>query len=407
MEAFECRWNCYLYHRFGNLYLFRIMNTTLIKNITRTYKEKFSQTPIVISSPGRINLIGEHTDYNEGFVFPAAIDKGIVAAIGKSESSMCNVYALDVQEQYEFVLYDIKPIPNGNWRNYVIGVVAEIQKKGILVLPFNVVFAGDIPKGAGLSSSAALENSIVFGLNELFNLNLTKHEMISISQKAEHHYVGVRCGIMDQFASMFGQENHALMLDCRTQKSIPYRIDFKEFGIMLINTNVSHNLVDAEYNDRRQVCEKVASQLNVPFLRDASESDLKQIEHQISSIDYQKALYIIQENKRVLKAARMIETHDLKELGNLLFEAHHGAQHQFKISCPELDFLVEQAKSNPNVIGARMMGGGFGGCTINIVHQDAMKSYADDVFEKYYKKYGKQCSIYHINLSKGTHVIPA
>ena len=381
------------------------MNKTLIKSITRTYEEKFSQTPIVISSPGRINLIGEHTDYNEGFVFPAAIDKGIVAAIGKSDSSICTAFALDAQENYKFSLDAIQPIPNGNWRNYVIGVVAEIQKKGVEVRPFNVVFAGDIPKGAGLSSSAALENSIVFGLNELFNLNLSKHEMILISQKAEHHYVGVRCGIMDQYASMFGEENQALLLDCRTQEAIPHRIDFKDYGIVLINTNVSHNLVDAEYNDRREVCEKVAALLKVPFLRDATEELLKEVEFQISPIEYLKALYIIQENKRVVKAAQMIKDHNLKELGNLLFEAHHGAQYQFKISCPELDFLVDQARIHPKVIGARMMGGGFGGCTINIVHQDAMKAYTDEISEKYHKKYGKQCSIYHVNLSKGTHVI--
>ncbi len=381
------------------------MNEALIEKVTDTFKQKFESKPVIISSPGRINLIGEHTDYNEGFVFPAAINKGIIAAIGKSSASICTAFALDAQEEYEFLFEDIQPIPNGNWRNYVIGVVAEIQKKGIKLEPFNVVFAGDIPKGAGLSSSAALENSIVFGLNELFNLNLTKHEMILISQKAEHNYVGVRCGIMDQYASMFGKENHALLLDCRTQEAIPYHIDFKEYGIMLINTNVSHNLVDAEYNDRRNVCEKVARLLKVDFLRDASEEDLKQIESQITPVEYQKALYILQENERVLKAGKAIEHHKLNELGQLLFDAHYGAQHQFKISCPELDFLVEQAKTHPKVIGARMMGGGFGGCTINIVHQDDMEVYADDISEKYYKKYGKHCSIYKIKLSQGTHLI--
>lgn len=381
------------------------MNKELIQNVKNCFKEKFRTESLIIASPGRINLIGEHTDYNEGFVFPAAINMGIVAAMGKSDSSICTAYALDAQEHYEFSLANIQSIPNGNWRNYVIGVVAEIQKKGMEVLPFNVVFAGDIPKGAGLSSSAALENSIVFGLNELFNLKFTKHEMISISQKAEHNYVGVRCGIMDQYASMFGKKNHALMLDCRTQESIAYRIDFKDYGIMLINTNVSHNLVDAEYNDRRQVCEKVADLLKVPYLRDATEERLKHIEFQVSSIEYQKALYIIQENKRVLKAAQMIEEHHLEAFGQLLFEAHHGVQYQFKISCPELDFLVEQAKMHPKVIGARMMGGGFGGCTINIVHKDAMESYSESISEKYLQKYGKHCSIYDVSLSQGTHLI--
>lgn len=381
------------------------MNKDLIIKIKSTFQEQFEAIPILISSPGRINLIGEHTDYNEGFVFPAAIDKGIVAAIGKSNTSVCTAFALDAQESYEFSLDNIQPIPNGNWRNYVIGVVAEIQKKGIEVSPFNVVFAGDIPKGAGLSSSAALENSIVFGLNELFQLNLTKHEMIYISQQAEHNYVGVRCGIMDQYASMFGQENHALLLDCRTQEAIPYKIEFKDYVLMLINTNVSHNLVDAEYNDRRNVCEKVAGLLNVPFLRDATEEGLRQIKSQISEIEYQKALYILQENERVLKAGKLIEEQNIHAFGSLLYEAHQGAQHQFKISCPELDFLVEQAKMHSNVIGARMMGGGFGGCTINIVQHDAVASYSKSISEAYDQHFGKQCSIYHVKLSQGTHII--
>lgn len=381
------------------------MRAELIKHIEDTFQQKFGTQPILISSPGRINLIGEHTDYNEGFVFPAAIDKGIVAAIQKSETSICTAYALDMQESYEFSLESIQAIPNGNWRNFVLGVVGEIQKKGIVLRPFNVVFAGDIPKGAGLSSSAALENSIVFGLNELFDLGLSKHEMILVSQKAEHNYVGVRCGIMDQYASMFGIENHALLLDCRTQEAIPYPIDFKEYGIMLINTNVSHNLVDAEYNDRRSVCEKVAKLLKVPFLRDATEEGLKEMESEMSSDDYQKALYIIQENKRVLKAGEALKNQDLTQFGELLFQAHDGAKNQFKISCPELDFLVEQAKNQPNVLGARMMGGGFGGCTINIVHKDTAEIYAEDISKKYYQKFGKHCSIYKIKLSQGTHLI--
>ena len=193
------------------------MNTTLIKNIEQLFKQRFNDQSILVSSPGRINIIGEHTDYNEGFVLPAAIDKGIISAIGKSKNDFCSVFAYDINESFEFSTENIQPIPNGNWRNYVIGVVAEIQKKGIKVAPFNLVFGGDIPKGAGLSSSAALENSVVYGLNELFNLGLSKDEMIFISQKAEHNYVGVRCGIMDQYASMFGEENHALLIRLQNQ----------------------------------------------------------------------------------------------------------------------------------------------------------------------------------------------
>src|SRR5690606_33449805 len=300
------------------------MNAHLTNKVKIAFQERFENVPVMVGSPGRINLIGEHTDYNEGFVFPAAIDKGIVAAIAKSEADHCTAVALDTEEVHAFSLDNIQPIPKGNWRNYVIGVVAELQKMGIEMQSFNVVFAGDIPKGAGLSSSAALENSIVFGLNDLFQMNLSKHDMILISQKAEHNYVGVRCGIMDQYASMFGQENHALMLDCRTLEATPYHIDFKDYGMMLINTNVSHTLVEAEYNDRRHVCEKIAALLHVDFLRDATEKTLKQIETKITPVEYQKALYVIQENERVLKAAKAIEQHRLDVFGKLLFQAHHG-----------------------------------------------------------------------------------
>lgn len=381
------------------------MNTELITAIQDTFKEKFGENYLVVSSPGRINLIGEHTDYNEGFVFPAAIDKGIITAIGKSDSETCSAVAYDLKEQFEFTLDEVEAIPKGNWRNYILGVVGELQKKGIEVPPFNVVFGGDVPNGAGLSSSAALENSIAFGLNELFGLGLTKHEMILVSQKAEHNYVGVRCGIMDQFASMFGEENQALLLDCRTQTATSYPIDFKDYELMLINSNVSHNLVENEYNDRRQVCEHVAQLLDVPFLRDATEDDLLKVKSQLSEADYQKALYVVQENDRVMKFAKAIEDHDVEQLGAFLLEAHQGMQHQFKISCDELDFLVEQAKAHPSVAGARMMGGGFGGCTINIVKKDALEDYAKTVTENYKNTFGIDCSVHFVKLSQGTHLI--
>ena len=381
------------------------MNTTLIQNIEQLFKQRFNDQSILVSSPGRINIIGEHTDYNEGFVLPAAIDKGIISSIGKSENNFCSVFAYDANESFDFSTENIQPIPNGNWRNYVIGVVAEIQKKGIKVPPFNLVFGGDIPKGAGLSSSAALENSVVFGLNELFKLGLTKEDMIFISQKAEHNYVGVRCGIMDQFASMFGEQDHALLLDCRTNKASSIKIDFENYQIVLINSNVSHSLVDAEYNNRREVCEKVASLLNVMALREATEEALLKVKSKISEGDYQKALYVIQENNRVQKAAKMIKEHNISGLGELLFEAHIGARDQFKISCKELDFLVENAKNYPNVIGARMMGGGFGGCTINIVKKEIVESYITEMSERYLKTFGFNCSPYNVKLSEGTHLI--
>ena len=337
------------------------MDNNIIYTIKKSFITKFESEPLMIFSPGRINIIGEHTDYNDGFVFPAAVDKGIVSAIGKSDSNSSIAFAADKKETLEFNLNQIKPLAKGSWQNYILGVVAEIQNRSKTIGNFNIVFGGDIPGGAGMSSSAALENSVVFGLNELFDLGLSKDDMILISQKAEHNYVGVKCGIMDQYASMFGIENHALLLDCRTVKSKPFKIDFKHYELILINTNIKHSLSDSAYNDRRSVCESIAKMLNVKALRDASVYDLETIKDQVTQVNYQKALYVIQENKRVVKASKAMQDGDLKTLGELIYASHNGLQNQYKVSCDELDFLVEQAKTNPNILGARMMGGGFGG----------------------------------------------
>ncbi|WP_034041387.1 galactokinase [Wocania ichthyoenteri] len=381
------------------------MSTKLINEVKIKFIETFNEAPLLVFSPGRINLIGEHTDYNEGFVFPAAVDKGIAAAIQKSNSGHCTAIALDLDSTIEFELDKLKPSPEGSWENYVLGVVAEIQKKNIVVGNFNIVFKGDIPGGAGMSSSAALENSVVFGLNELFDLGLTKHDMILISQKAEHNYVGVKCGIMDQYASMFGVENNALHLDCRTVESKPFEINFKDHQLMLINTNVKHSLSDSAYNDRRAVCESISDLLGIKALRDATEADLEKVKDKVAPENYQKALYAIQENKRTLKAAKAIEDADLDTLGTLIYQSHEGLSNKYKVSCDELDFLVEQAKKNKHVLGARMMGGGFGGCTINLVAKTEAKAFADVASQAYKKKFDKDCSVYFVKLSNGTHIV--
>jgi galactokinase len=381
------------------------MSSQLIKEVTSKFKSIFKTEPIVIFSPGRINIIGEHTDYNGGFVFPAAVNKGITAAIQKSDTVYSTAIAMDLNSTIEFELDKLKPSKEESWKNYIFGVVAEIQNRNKIIGDFNIVFKGNIPAGAGMSSSAALENSVVFGLNELFDLGLTKTEMILISQKAEHNYVGVKCGIMDQYASMFGIKNNALLLDCRTIQSKPYEIDFKEHQLMLINTNVKHNLSDSAYNDRRSACESVAELLKVETLREASEEDLEKIIDKITPENYQKALYVIQEIERTQKAAKAIEKNDLETLGALIYASHNGLQHQYKVSCEELDFLVAQAKKNKKVLGARMMGGGFGGCTINLIAKSEAKAFADSVSTSYKNKFNKECSVYFIELSDGTHIV--
>lgn len=381
------------------------MNLALVEDVKSSFISKFETDPLLVFSPGRINLIGEHTDYNEGFVFPAAVDKGIVAAIGKSNSGYCTATALDLDSTFEFELDKIQPSKEGSWKNYVLGVVAEIQNRNSEIGNFNIVFKGNIPAGAGMSSSAALENSVVFGLNELFDLGLSKHDMILISQKAEHNYVGVKCGIMDQYASMFGIENNALHLDCRTVESKPFEINFKDHQLILINTNVKHSLSDSAYNDRRSACEHISKLLGVKALRDATEKDLENIVDKVTPANYQKALYVIQENERTIKAAKAIENNELRTLGDLMYQSHDGLSKQYKVSCNELDFLVDQAKKNQRVLGARMMGGGFGGCTINLIAKTEAKNFADAASKTYKAKFNNECSVYFVKLSNGTHLV--
>jgi galactokinase len=381
------------------------MNKKLVKKVKRSFEVQFKTKPLIVFSPGRINLIGEHTDYNDGFTFPAAINKGIALAISKSALNVSKVYAINKEELYEFTTENIKPLLDGGWRNYVLGVVAELQNLGKKLGNFNSVFAGNIPGGAGMSSSAALENSFVYGLNDLFELGLTKNEMILVSQKAEHNFAGVKCGIMDQYASMFGVKKSALLLDCRTIESKPYKIDFKEYKLMLINTNVKHDLSESAYNDRREVCEKISSLLQISALRDASKENLDELIGKISDEEYQKALYIINENNRVKQFSEAINKDDIAALGNLLYQSHEGLSTKYKVSCEELDFLVDSAKECPNVLGARMMGGGFGGCTINLVKKHEFKVFKKDIARKFRNKFKKECSAYSVKLSKGTKIV--
>ena len=381
------------------------MNKKLLKEVQLSFTKYFATDPLMVFSPGRINLIGEHTDYNEGFVFPAAINMGIALAIQKSDTESSKVHALDKKEIYEFSLNNIQPVKDGSWRNYVLGVISEIQKLGIVLENFNISFAGDIPGGAGMSSSAALENSVVFGLNELFNLKISKEQMILISQKAEHNYAGVKCGIMDQYASMFGKNKSALLLDCRTIKSKSFKIDFKNYRLLLINTNVKHDLSESAYNDRREACERVSKLLKIKALRDACKQDLETIKEQISKEDYSKATYVIEENKRVEEFTKAINIDSLKTLGALLYQSHDGLSTKFKVSCKELDFLVEQTKSNKNILGARMMGGGFGGCTINLIKKTEVANFKKEIGTNFKNEFNRDCSIYQVKLSKGTRVV--
>jgi galactokinase len=378
------------------------MDQTLIRDVRDHFLEQFQTSPIMVFSPGRINLIGEHTDYNQGYVLPAAIDLGMVMAIQKSKEPSCTATAIDVSETFRFELDRLIPIPKGGWQNYIMGVVSEIQKKGKNIPSFNVVFGGNIPPGAGLSSSAALENALVFGLNELFQLGLSKMEMILISQAAENNFVGVKCGIMDQYASMFGEKDAVLFLDCKSMevKVIPVQND--EFTLLLIDTKVKHNLADTAYNERLEVCKMVAQQLNVPSLRKLDLQTLHKNREQFMEDTFQKALFVLEENARVLYAVAALRRNDFKALGSLLFESHTGLKHQYKVSCKELDFLVDVARGSEDVLGARMMGGGFGGCTLNLIKRNKVDSFVHLANKKYAARFNSSIASYQVTPGEGT-----
>jgi len=368
--------------------------------------DKF-QPEISVAAPGRINLIGEHTDYNMGFVFPAAIDRRIEFKIRRNgHDRQCHVYSVDFKKLLSFNLSEVGPSKE-EWENYVLGVVFEIQKLGHQLLGFDCQLKSNLPIGAGISSSAAMECGLAFALNSLFDLGMSKMDIILLSQRAEHNYVGTQCGIMDQYASVMGQPNQAILLDCRniTHEMIP--LNLEPYSLLLLNTKVSHSLASSEYNMRRSECEQGVeilskSGMNVESLRDVSEEDLVAHQNILPPVIFRRCLYVVRENQRVLRAAKALKNKELEYFGELLYQSHEGLQHEYEVSCKELDFLVDFSRKTPHVLGSRMMGGGFGGCTINLVHQDYLKSYIDQVSAAYKIEFGIEPEPILVRPSSGT-----
>lgn len=391
------------------------MTEELIHDVRAIFGQRFAQSPLMVVSPGRINLIGEHTDYNDGFVLPAAIDKSIVCAMAKNgHPTRCHVFSLQFNELLEFDLADVRRQPVGDWRNYPLGVVAELQAAGHRMEGFNAVFGGDIPLGAGLSSSAALENSFTMGLNVLFSLGIDKKSMALISQRAEHHYAGVLCGIMDQFASMFGNREQLILIDCRDQSIQSIDIQLKDHELLLINSCVKHSLSASEYNTRRAECNEgvrvISEQLTLqkrPSLNALRDLDLKTLEEfkaRLTPKVYNRCRYVVEENARVMHALAALKQGDIMQLGALLFASHDGLQNLYEVSCAELDFLVGRAKNSPEVVGSRMMGGGFGGCTINLVKKGRSEAFFKSLQDDYKNRFGIAAEKYSINIEQGTHI---
>ncbi len=384
-----------------------IENPTQVRKI---FKNKFTEEPSLYYSPGRINLIGEHIDYNDGFVMPGAIDKGIFFAIAPNNSDVINFYSIDYDESISVPLSEVKK--SDSWKNYVLGVVNEFQKLQLPVKGFNCAFGGNIPIGGGMSSSAALEGGISFGLNYLFNFGKSRKELALLGQRAEHDFPGVMCGIMDQYANMMGKNNTVLLLDCMniSHEDIPLAIDGYE--IVLINTKVHHSLASSEYNARRKECEeglKILKQnLHIQSFRDVTNTDeLYALKDKMNEKVFNRCLYVVEEIVRTQQAATFLKEKNLKAFGKLMYETHEGLKNLYEVSCAELDFLVDAAKKNSDVVGSRLMGGGFGGSTINIIKQEGVHDFLSAVLPAYKNKFNIDAEVYHVKVVDGVGLVSA
>lgn len=383
--------------------------TELEQKIYDQFISKYDHKPLLVNSPGRVNLIGDHTDYNDGFVLPAAIDKVIVLGMAKNKLGKIRAFSADMNESVVMDLNDLHK-SDKNWANYIKGVVAELQKEKFKLKGFDVVFGGNIPIGAGLSSSAALEGALTVGLDKIFKLGLDRKKMARIGQLTEHNHVGVNCGIMDQFINLHGEADKALKLDCRTLDYELYPFHQEGIKIVLCNSKVSHNLADSEYNVRRSQCEEGVEILKkydpqIRNLRDVSMELLVEHKSEFDPVVFRRCKFVLEENDRVLKACEDLSKEDLRSFGQHMFESHEGLSKEYEVSCEELDILVELAKEQEGLLGCRMMGGGFGGCTINLVEEIKVASFTESISKKYKERTGIEAEIYVTQINGGAHII--
>lgn len=373
--------------------------------ITQTFQSHFSTTPLIAFAPGRINLIGEHTDYQEGFVFPAAVEQGIWVAIQKNGQSVCRIYSLDFDQEFSFELEAFSP-KKGHWATYVMGMVALLQQAGYQVQGFDMVIGGNIPVGSGLSSSAALSVAIGTAISGLFGFQVPKKSIALYGQKSEHLFAGVKCGIMDQYASAFGSKGKALLLDCRSNSHEEVPVELGEYSLMLVNSNVKHSLADTAYNKRREACEESVRILALHFpgiktLRDIPFEDLGKVETLLPAELYPKAKHLITEIARVHLAGKALKSGDLQTFGDLLKASHKSLAQDYEVSCAELDFLAETSWKIPGVLGSRMMGGGFGGCTLNLVKTSEIVNFEKLIEAAYLDKFGLTPDFIPVRIGSG------
>ena len=381
------------------------------QKLTNYFLSAYKVSPtIIVRSPGRVNIIGEHTDYNNGFVLPAAIDKAAYIAISLREDEEIHLAALDLNETFSTTVSNLKPVGDVSWPNYILGSAAQFLKRGVALKGFNAVLTSDVPMGAGLSSSAAVECATVFALNNLLQTNIDLVSMVGMAQKAEHEFAGVMCGIMDQFASMMGKESQVIKLDCRSleYEYVPFKLD--GYKIVLLNTNVKHSLASSEYNTRRNECMQAVAWIQahhpeVQSLRDATVAMLDEHVLPKDSIVYNRSRFVVDEINRLVTACQDLQQGNIESMGQKMFATHDGLSKQYAVSCKELDFLVDFVRNRPEVIGARMMGGGFGGCTINLVQESAIGDLIAAVKPAYEAAMDLQLDYYIASIQNGTEII--
>lgn len=377
----------------------------LKEKVHSAFEARFGTDGKFYASAGRISLIGEHTDYNGGFVFPGAIDKVILAEIKPNGTDKVRLVSVDFDNAFcEFGLRE-EDAPQPSWARYVFGVCREIQKRGGKVHGFDAAFAGNVPNGAGLSSSAALESCFAFALNDLFNDNtIDKFELAKIGQSTEHNYCGVNCGIMDQFASVFGKKGNLMRLDCRSLEHEYFPFDPEGYSLVLVDSRVKHELADSPYNKRRASCERVAAKLGHETLRDATREELEAVKGEITAEDYLRAKFVLEEKDRVLAVCDALVAGDYETVGRKMYETHDGLSKDYEVSCEELDFLNDVAREC-GVTGSRIMGGGFGGCTINLVKDELRDSFVQTAVARFAERYGHEPKIYDVVISDGARAL--
>lgn len=378
----------------------------MVEAITKKFNELYGTSPQLYSSPGRVNLIGEHTDYNNGFVLPAAVNRAVVFALAPNGLNKLRFYAIDLNEQFETDTSNIEK-SESHWANYLLGVMAQFTKQGKTLPGIDCVFGGNVPLGAGMSSSASIECGMAYALNDMFNMGFDSTELVAFAQKAEHDYAGVQCGIMDQFAVMHGKKDKVIKLDCQSLEYELFPLKMEKHMLVLVNTGVKHSLASSEYNTRRRECEQGVTALqqydvSIQSLRDVSPNLIHKHKNELPPVVYKRCSYVIEENERVQLACECLMNNNLQAFGKYMYASHAGLRDKYQVSCHELDMLVDIASQTPGVLGARMMGGGFGGCTINLVEKEHVSTFTNSINKSYQTPDGKAPQIIEVVIADGT-----